>query len=132
MADATVDVVISNCVINLSPDKPQVWNEIARILRPGGRVSVSDLALLRPLPEEIRGMMEALVGCVAGAVLVDEYVRMVHGSGLSEVRLEQQPGYVKAMEQWNDPLYRKIVERLPADTEAADFITSAYVTATKS
>ncbi len=65
VADASVDVVISNCVINLSPDKPQVWREIARVLKPGGRVAVSDLALLRPLPDAVRGMVEALVGCIA-------------------------------------------------------------------
>src|SRR5690242_15573779 len=70
LADNSVDVVISNCVINLSPDKPQVWREIARVLKPGGRVAVSDLALFKPLPAEILRMMEALVGCVAGAVLV--------------------------------------------------------------
>ena len=55
VADASVDVIISNCVINLSPDKPQVWREIARVLKPGGRVAVSDLALLKPLPPGILG-----------------------------------------------------------------------------
>src|SRR3989442_14034601 len=68
VADASVDVVISNCVLNLSPDKPQVWREIARVLRPGGRVAVSDLALLKPLPVAVVEMVEALIGCVAGAV----------------------------------------------------------------
>src|SRR3989442_15947591 len=76
LADASVDVVISNCVLNLSPDKPQVWREIARVLRPGGRVAVSDLALLKPLPAAIAQMVEALVGCVAGAVEVSETERM--------------------------------------------------------
>ena len=70
LADNSVDAVISNCVINLSPDKPQVWREIARVLKPGGRAAVSDLALLQPLPAEISKMVEALIGCVAGAVLV--------------------------------------------------------------
>src|SRR5262249_59944424 len=67
LPDNSVDVVISNCVINLSPDKLQVWREIARVLKPGGRVAISDLALLKPLPPEILKMIEALVGCVAGA-----------------------------------------------------------------
>ena len=66
MADGTADVVISNCVLNLSPDKPRVWKEIARVLKPGGRVAVSDLALLRPLPEAVRADVEALIGCIAG------------------------------------------------------------------
>ena len=86
VADASVDVVISNCVINLSPDKPQVWREIARVLKPGGRVAVSDLALLRPLPPAVLEMVEALVGCVAGAVLVSETERMAREAGLDQDR----------------------------------------------
>jgi len=70
--DASVDVVISNCVINLSPEKEQVWKEIYRVLKPGGRAYISDMALLQPLPEAIRTSVHALVGCVAGAVHVDE------------------------------------------------------------
>src|SRR6185369_10028536 len=58
IADNTADVIISNCVINLSPDKAQVWREIARVLKPGGRVAVSDLALLKPLPEAVRSDIE--------------------------------------------------------------------------
>ena len=69
--DACFDVVLSNCVINLSPDKPQVWREIFRVLKQGGKVSVSDLALISPLPENIQAMAAALVGCVAGAALVE-------------------------------------------------------------
>ena len=72
VADNSVDVIISNCVINLSPDKAQVWREIARVLKPGGRVAVSDMALLKPLPAEALKTVEALVGCVAGAALVSE------------------------------------------------------------
>src|SRR5215472_1281618 len=114
LADNSVDVVISNCVINLSPDKAQVWREIARVLKPGGRVAVSDLALLKPLPAEILKMVEALIGCVAGAVLVSETERMAVGAGLTEVRLNAKKDYVTAMTEWNDPLYKKIVEELPA------------------
>ncbi len=131
VADASVDVVISNCVLNLSPDKPQVWREIARVLKPGGRVAVSDLALFRPLPEAVRGMVEALVGCVAGAVLVEETGRMTREAGLVEILLTPKPGYVQAMADWEDPLYRKIVEHLPAGTKPADFITSLEVKARK-
>src|SRR5690606_8329239 len=87
IADASVDAIISNCVINLSPDKPQVWREIARVLKPGGRVAVSDLALLRPLPEEVRTMVEALVGCIAGAVPVADTERAAREAGLVDIEL---------------------------------------------
>jgi arsenite methyltransferase len=131
VADASVDVVISNCVLNLSPDKPQVWREIARVLKPGGRVAVSDLALLRPLPMPVVGAVEALVGCVAGAVLVQETEQMIHEAGLIDVNLESKSEYIKAMTDWEDPLYRKVADALPAGSTASDFITSLNVTARK-
>lgn len=129
VADASVDVVISNCVINLSPDKPQVWHEIARVLKPGGRVAVSDLALRRPLPPAVREMAEALVGCVAGAALVEETERMALAAGLVDIQLKSKPDYVEAMTGWNDPLYRQIVQQLPPGTKASDYITSLEVRA---
>ncbi len=131
LPDNSVDAVISNCVINLSPDKPQVWREVARVLKPGGRVAVSDLALLRPLPVEILKMVEALVGCVVGAVLVSETERMARDAGLSDIQLKPKKDYIKAMTDWNDPLYKKIVEHLPAGTGPGDFITSLEITAWK-
>lgn len=131
VADASVDVVISNCVINLSPDKPQVWREIARVLRPGGRVAVSDLALLRPLPEALRRDVEALVGCIAGAVLVSDTERFIREAGLAAVQLKQNAKYVEAMSEVRDPLYQKILTALPAGTTAADFITQLSVSARK-
>ena len=131
VADATVDAVISNCVINLSPDKPQVWREIARVLKSGGRVAVSDLALLKPLPSAVREMVEALVGCVAGAVLVEETRQMIREAGLTDVDLISKADYVQAMADWSDPLYRKIMEHLPAGTEPKDYITSLAVSARK-
>ena len=129
--DASVDVVISNCVLNLSPNKPQVWREIARVLRPGGRVAISDLALLRPLPDEIIADVEALVGCVAGAVLIDETARMATEAGLTNVELITKPEYVDAMQSWQDPLYNKILDQLPTGSKASDFITSLEVRASR-
>ena len=79
VADSSVDVVISNCVINLSADKKRVFQEVLRVLKPGGRVAISDMALLKELPEKIRQSIEAYVGCVAGAVHMDEYRRLVRG-----------------------------------------------------
>src|SRR5579862_5192069 len=96
VADHTVDVIISNCVINLSPDKPQVWREMARVLKPGGRVAVSDLALLRPLPQSVREMVEAVIGCVAGAVLVDETEHLARTAGLTDIVLTKKSDFLKA------------------------------------
>lgn len=131
VADASVDVVISNCVLNLSPEKPQVWREIARVLKPGGRVAVSDLALLHPLPERVREMVEALVGCVTGAVLVDETNRMMRDAGLVDIQLTPKPIYVQAMSEAEDPLYRKILAHLPAGSSPSDYITSLDISARK-
>jgi arsenite methyltransferase len=131
VADASVDVIISNCVINLSPDKPQVWREMARVLKPGGRVAVSDLALFKPLPEGVRGMVEALVGCIAGAALVSETERMARAAGLTDIVLTPKPDYLEAMKGWEDPLYQKIIAHLPAGASPGDYITSLDVKARK-
>jgi hypothetical protein len=100
-------------------------------LRPGGRVAVSDIALLKPLPVEVLKMVEALVGCVAGAVLVNDTQQMARDAGLADIVLKSKPGYLEAMTNWEDPLYRKIVEHLPADAKPSDFITSLEVQARK-
>jgi SAM-dependent methyltransferase len=131
VADSSVDAVISNCVLNLSPDKPRVWREIARVLKPGGRVAVSDLALLRPLPDAIRTDLEALVGCVAGASLVEDTRAHALAAGLTDVVLTPKPSYIDAMTDWRDPLYQRILAALPPGTKPADFITSLDVSARK-
>ena len=130
-ADASVDVVVSNCVINLSPDKPQVWREVARVLKPGGRVAVSDLSLLQPLPEALLESVAALVGCVAGAVLVSETEAILESVGMTDIVLEPKPGLVDAMTEWSDPLYQEIVAKLPAGTKPSDYVTSLDISARK-
>ena len=92
--DASVDAVTSNCVINLVPDKAAVFREVARVLRPGGRVVVSDIVLERPLPEAVAKDVLAWVGCVAGAARRDDYFRMVEAAGLSDVTLLKDEDYV--------------------------------------
>ncbi len=131
VADASVDVVISNCVINLSPDKPQVWREIARVLRPGGRVAVSDLGLLEELPPAVVEMVEALIGCVAGAVLVAETEEMAKSAGLEDIVIRTNSSYIDGMVDWQDPVYQKIVSHLPAGAKPSDYITSLDVSARK-
>ncbi len=93
VADASVDVIISNCVINLSPDKETVFAEAFRVLRPGGRLVVSDLVLKRPLPDDVRHSVEAYVGCVAGAALHTAYLAMIRGAGFEDVRTVEERSY---------------------------------------
>ncbi|MEK6704002.1 MAG: arsenite methyltransferase [Planctomycetota bacterium] len=129
--DASVDVVISNCVLNLSPDQPRVWKEIARVLKPGGRVAVSDLVLLRTLPQDVRTDAEALVGCIAGASLIGLIEGFARKAGLTDIRIERKGDYIDAMTDWQDPLYRAIIAKLPKGERIGDYVTSANITATK-
>ena len=131
VADNSVDVVISNCVINLSPEKQQVWNEVARVLKPSGRIAVSDLALHQPLPQAVLDSVEALVSCAAGAVLIEDTDRMVRQAGLTDLNLESKTEYIDQMDEWSDPLYREIISKLPEGTKLGDYVTSLYVTARK-
>src|SRR5262249_6690312 len=87
LPDASVDCVISNCVINLAPDKPAVFRAIARVLKPGGRLAVSDIALKKPLPAEIRQDILAYVGCIAGAIPIETYRRQLIEAGFAAVEV---------------------------------------------
>ncbi|MGH9522358.1 MAG: arsenite methyltransferase [Terriglobales bacterium] len=87
--DNSVDLVISNCVINLSTDKPAVFGEIARVLKPGGRFAVSDLVLMNEIPDEVAKSISAYVGCIAGASQMGEYVRLAFEAGLSQLSVPQ-------------------------------------------
>jgi SAM-dependent methyltransferase len=131
VADSSIDVVISNCVINLSPDKQQVWNEIARVLRPGGKASISDLALKRPLPQEVLKSAAAIVSCVAGAVLIDETIIMAKQAGLIDIRIDQEAYSIDVIANCNDPLYREVRESLPPNGKLSDYIVSVNITAFK-
>jgi SAM-dependent methyltransferase len=131
VADSSVDVVLSNCVINLSPTKPQVWQEIFRVLKPGGKVSISELAVLMPQPDSVRDMVAALVGCVAGAALVSETETMLTTAGFTAIKLTPKPDYVKNMVAWNDPLYRDITAALPENENMENYIVSLSIEAQK-
>ncbi len=87
LADNSVDCIISNCVINLAPDKPAVFREIARVLKPGGRLAASDIALKKPLPAELGNDMMAYVGCIAGAIPIEDYRRGLVEAGFAEVQV---------------------------------------------
>ncbi|HVN75331.1 MAG TPA: arsenite methyltransferase [Thermoanaerobaculaceae bacterium] len=93
VADGAADMVISNCVINLSTDKPRVFREALRVLKPGGRLMVSDLALAKPLPESVRRSVEAYAGCIAGAMLKDDYLAAIRDAGFAEVEVAAETVY---------------------------------------
>jgi arsenite methyltransferase len=98
VADASVDLIISNCVVNLSPDKPQVFREALRALKPGGRMLVSDLVLTRPLAPELRNDVELYVGCVAGASLRDDYLGAMREAGFADVEVVAESGYAVGLD----------------------------------
>ncbi|RJQ53331.1 MAG: methyltransferase domain-containing protein [Nitrospiraceae bacterium] len=125
--DNSVDVVISNCVINLSADKPQVFREICRVLKPGGRIAISDMALLKKLPDEILKSIEAYIGCVAGALLVDEYRNIVEASGLKNVRLTGKGTSTCIAPDTNDPVGRALLDSLKEGEFVQDYVVSIYV-----
>lgn len=99
LQDASVDCVISNCVINLVPDKSQVFREILRILRPGGRLVISDIALKQPLPEEVIHDVHAYVGCIAGAIQITEYERLLRDAGFDAAVVQDMGANLNAYAQ---------------------------------
>ena len=107
--DNSVDVMISNCVINLSPDKAAVFREAFRVLRPGGRVAVSDIVLTRALPKSIEENMAAYVGCVAGAPLLDDYLGFIRAAGFEEIEIAESRQAVDALPE-DDPVVRAVLE----------------------
>ncbi|MBI2831782.1 MAG: arsenite methyltransferase [Chloroflexi bacterium] len=90
VADNSVDIIISNCVINLSPDKKQVFREAHRVLKPGGRLMVSDMVLLKELPQSIKDSVEAYVGCLGGAVKKGEYIAAIEAAGFKDVKVTDE------------------------------------------
>jgi len=104
VADHTVDVIISNCVINLSPDKPQVFREAFRALKPGGKLAVSDIVTDGPLPDVIKANLSAWAGCVAGALDVNEYIAGIEEAGFTNIELT--PSY------WDQEMIDSAIEQL--------------------
>jgi SAM-dependent methyltransferase len=131
VADNSIDVVISNCVINLSPQKAQVWREIARALKPGGIACVSDLALKAPLPDTVKAAAEALVGCISGAVPIEETLRMIEAAGLHITRTDDKPYNVDVMDDCNDALYKAVRDSLPPGARLGDYVVSVNFVAEK-
>jgi SAM-dependent methyltransferase len=100
VADATVDVVLSNCVVNLSPDKPAVFREAFRVLRPGGRVAIADVLAKAPLAPEHQADLALLVGCIAGAATEAEVAGWIENAGFVDVAIREKPGSRAIVEAW--------------------------------
>ncbi|WP_163714763.1 arsenic resistance N-acetyltransferase ArsN2 [Mangrovibacterium lignilyticum] len=101
VADQTVDVIISNCVINLSPEKEQVFREAFRVLKPGGRLAISDIVTLGELPEAIKSDMELYTGCVSGASTVDELKNILHQTGFIQIEIREKVGSRELINEWD-------------------------------
>jgi arsenite methyltransferase len=115
VADASIDAIISNCVINLVPDKRQVFADAFRALRPGGRLSVSDIVLLGEIPLQIRDSVEAYVACLSGAALRDDYLAMLADAGFTDVRVTAERTF-----SVEDVGAADVVEEIKAHTGATE------------
>lgn len=126
MADNFAHAIISNCVINLAPDKMKVFKEAFRVLKPGGRMMISDLVLMRELPEFIRDSIEAYVACISGAILRDDYIELIRGAGFQNVRIVDETSY--PIEGFaNDPTVRTTIKDLRVPSEEIAKIASSVV-----
>jgi SAM-dependent methyltransferase len=125
-ADNSVDAIISNCVINLAPDKKKVFKEAFRVLKPGGRLMVSDLVLMKELPKAIQDSIEAYIGCLSGAIMKDEYLGAIREAGFGDVRVLDEANYpIELMA--NDSTAKAIIEDLNIPAEAIKEIAGSVV-----
>lgn len=119
VADQSVDVILSNCVINLSPDKAQVFRDAFRVLKPGGRLAITDVVTTAPLPEAVRQDFALYTGCVAGAAGIDDLAHMLAAAGFTAIRMQPRDDSRAVIQEWAPG--RKI----------EDFVVSATIEATK-
>ena len=126
VADNSVDVVISNCVINLAPDKRRVFMEAFRVLKPGGRLMVSDMVLLKELPDFIKNSVEAYIGCISGALMRDEYIGAIKAAGFQEVRIVDET-YFPIEDMVDDPTAKAIIKNLEVLPEEVKEVASIKV-----
>ena len=134
VADNSVDIVISNCVIVLSPNKRRVFSEAFRVLKPGGRLMISDIVLLRQLPDFIKNSIEAYIGCVSGAMIKGEYIREIKAAGFHDVKIINETSFAIDHVTSSQPASSIIDKfKIPPEkvTEIASSILSVRVYATK-
>ena len=126
VADNSVDVVISNCVINLSPDKESVFKETFRVLKPGGRIMVSDIVLSKELPDFIKDSVDAYVGCISGAIPKDNYLKTVSDVGFKEVSIVSETS-IPVDEWFNDPIAESVINKLKVSSEQAKEVLGSII-----
>ncbi len=119
VADDSVDVIMSNCVINLSPDKSKVYQEAFRVLKQGGRLAISDIVATAELPDEVKEDLALFAGCVAGAALIDEIKTMLKGAGFTDIRIKPKEGSREMIREWTQ------------GRNIADYVVSATIEAKK-
>ncbi len=123
-ADNSVDAVISNCVINLAPDKKQVFREAHRVLKSGGRLMVSDLVLTKELPDAIKNSVEAYIGCLSGAISKEEYIKDIKEAGFRDVRIVNESHYIALL---SDPGVSDFIEKFNIPQEVLKEIAESTV-----
>ncbi|MFQ6066878.1 MAG: arsenite methyltransferase [bacterium] len=126
VSDSSIDVVISNCVINLSPDKREVFREAFRVLRPGGRMMISDMVLLKELPDWIKKSVEAYIGCISGAMMKDDYVGAIKAAGFQEVKIIDEKSFPMDCLA-NDPSAKAIMENLNISPQKVKEVASLVI-----
>ena len=119
IADGIADVVISNCVINLSPDKPQVFRDAFRVLKPGGRLAISDVVATAELPEEMRNDAGLIAGCMGNASLISDLEQMIRAAGFEQIRIEPKEASKEFIKDW------------APGRNVADYVVSATIEAVK-
>jgi len=124
--DNFVDIIISNCVINLSPDKNRVFQEAYRVLKPGGRLMVSDIVLTKELPDFIRSSVQAYIGCISGAMLEEEYLGAIEAAGFQDVRVADETGIATDSLE-NDPTAVSIAVSLNLTPEKIQDLASSVL-----
>jgi len=119
VADNSADIIMSNCVINLSPDKVGVYQDVYRVLKPGGRLAISDVVATAPLPDEIRNDLALLSACVGGAATIDDTEKMLEEAGFQDIKIKPKDES------------REIIREWVPDKNAGDYVVSAYIEAVK-
>jgi arsenite methyltransferase len=119
VADGSADIIISNCVINLSPDKLSAYRDAYRVLKPGGRLAITDIVATAPLPDEIQKNLALVSACVGGAATIDDTVDMLKQAGFRNIMIKPKDES------------RDFIRKCAPDTNAGDYVVSAYIEAVK-